>query len=340
MNEEEKFFMHQLTENDLSLKLEAGKISTSERQLIQIEKENNNDTTPHIEIEGLRDEINSWIYPLNFIDFETSAVAIPFTKGRTPYEQTAFKFSHHVVYEDGRIEHFSEYLNTSPGEFPNFDFIRALKKSLESNNGSIFRYHNHENTIVNAIYKQLLNSNEPDTEELLEFIKSISHNTGNSSSTWSGERDMIDLWKVVKDYYYDPYTKGSNSIKSVLPAALNSSTFLQNKYSKPIKNINLTSKNFPDDFTFLKMEENQIINPYKILPPLFNNWTDEQLEQTISELDEIANGGAALVAYAKLQYQEMSNEERNEIKKGLLKYCELDTLAMVMIYEYFKTLIN
>lgn len=340
MNEEEKFFMHQLTENDLSLKLEAGKISTSERQLIQIEKENNNDTTPHIEIEGLRDEINSWIYPLNFIDFETSAVAIPFTKGRTPYEQTAFQFSHHIVYEDGRIEHFSEYLNTSPGEFPNFDFIRALKKSLESNNGSIFRYHNHENTIVNAIYKQLLNSNEPDTEELLEFIKSISHNTGNSSSTWSGERDMIDLWKVVKDYYYDPYTKGSNSIKSVLPATLNSSTFLQNKYSKPIKDINLTSKNFPDDFTFLKMEENQIINPYKILPPLFNNWTDEQLEQTISELDEIANGGAALVAYAKLQYQEMSSKERNEIKKGLLKYCELDTLAMVMIYEYFMEVIN
>ena len=88
------------------------------------------------------------------------------------------------------------------------------------------------------------------------------------------------------------------------------------------------------------MEENQIINPYKILPPLFNNWTDEQLKQTISELDKIANGGAALVAYAKLQYQEMSNKERNEIKKGLLKYCELDTLAMVMIYEYFKTLIN
>lgn len=340
INDEEKFFMHQLTENDVNLRLEAGKLSTSERQLIQIEKENKNDNTPHIEIKGLRDEMNSWVYPLNFIDFETSAVAIPFTKGRTPYEQTAFQFSHHIVYEDGHIEHFSEYLNTIPGEFPNFDFIRALKKSLESNNGSIFRYHNHENTIVNAIYKQLLSSNEPDTDELIHFIKLISHNTGNSPESWCGDRDMIDLWKVVKDYYYDPYTKGSNSIKSVLPAALNSSTFLQNKYCKHIKEINLTSKNFPEDFIFLKTEGNQIINPYKILPPLFNNWTDEQLDQTISELGEIANGGAALVAYAKLQYQEMSDNERNEIKKGLLKYCELDTLAMVMIYEYFKTLVS
>jgi hypothetical protein len=32
----------------------------------------------------------------------------------------------------------------------------------------------------------------------------------------------------------------------------------------------------------------------------------------------------------------MSEKERSEITKGLLKCCELDTLAMVMIYEHFK----
>ncbi len=30
----------------------------------------------------------------------------------------------------------------------------------------------------------------------------------------------------------------------------------------------------------------------------------------------------------------MSDKERDELTKGLLKYCELDTLAMVMIYEH------
>jgi hypothetical protein len=30
----------------------------------------------------------------------------------------------------------------------------------------------------------------------------------------------------------------------------------------------------------------------------------------------------------------MSDKEREEITKGLLKYCELDTLAMVMVYEH------
>jgi uncharacterized protein YprB with RNaseH-like and TPR domain len=53
-------------------------------------------------------------------------------------------------------------------------------------------------------------------------------------------------------------------------------------------------------------------------------------------MEGIADGGAALTAYAKLQYQDMTERERTEITQGLLKYCELDTLAMVMIYEHFK----
>jgi hypothetical protein len=32
----------------------------------------------------------------------------------------------------------------------------------------------------------------------------------------------------------------------------------------------------------------------------------------------------------------MTDKERNEITSGLLKYCELDTLAMVMIYEHLE----
>ena len=38
---------------------------------------------------------------------------------------------------------------------------------------------------------------------------------------------------------------------------------------------------------------------------------------------------------AKMQFTEMSKIERTHLIKGLLKYCELDTLAMVMIYEFW-----
>lgn len=37
----------------------------------------------------------------------------------------------------------------------------------------------------------------------------------------------------------------------------------------------------------------------------------------------------------KLQFEEVNLREREAIEVELKKYCELDTLAMVMIYEYF-----
>ena len=334
--EEGKFFMHQLTPNDVNIRPEADKISRTERQWIQIEKQTSNDSQPYFDKEGLKDELSTWKFPLNFIDFETTAVAIPFTKGRHPYEQLAFQFSHHIVYEDGRIEHHNEYLDTTIGVFPNFEFIRALKESLSSNNGSIFRYHNHENTIVNVIYNQLKVSEEPDKTALIDFIKSISHSTGSNADTWQGERDMIDLYKTVLHYYYDPYMGGSNSIKAVLPAVLHSSKFLQEKYQQPLSQLQVSSKNFSKDHTLLHMKNDKPISPYKLLPPIFDDWDKDSLDNTITEIEGISDGGAALTAYGKLQFQEVTNEERKAIETGLLRYCELDTLAMVMIYEYFR----
>ncbi|CAL67533.1 DUF2779 domain-containing protein [Christiangramia forsetii] len=334
--EEDRYFMEELTENDLNIRSEAGKMSRSERQWLQIEKHKYADDSPYFDIDNLRQELDSWKFPLNFIDFETTAVAIPFIAGMHPYEQLAFQFSHHIVYEDGTVDHFNEYLNTEIGAFPNFDFIRALKKSLSVNEGSIFRYHNHENTIVNVIYNQLKNSKEPDKEELLNFIRSISHSTNKNTESWAGDRDMIDLQKTVVNYYYDPDTGGSNSIKAILPAVLRSSVYLQERYQTPLGKLNLSSKNFPEDHIFLMFENGKPVNPYKALPSVFDGWDNEKLEQVSESLTEIKDGGAALFAYQKLQFDDVPEIERNAIQEGLLRYCELDTLAMVMIYEYFK----
>lgn len=339
--EQGKIVFSDITEDDIPLKEVAGKLSQSERQWLQIEKELNQDTTPHFELESLKEEMASWKYPLNFIDFETSAVAIPFNKGRKPYEQVAFQFSHHIVYENGKIEQASEFICAEAGKFPNFEFIRALKKALSQNNGSIFKFANHENSILNAIHEQLTDSELTDKEELMGFIQLISHSKNDSVLKWEGDRDMIDLCQVVKDYYYSPYTKGSNSIKYVLPAVLNESAILKTKYAKPLGEIDVTSKNFGIDMIFISIENNEVINPYKQLPPLFEDWSEEELDNVVSELDSsIANGGMALMAYAKLQYEDLPEKEKKEIIAGLLKYCELDTLAMVMIYEYFKDVVN
>lgn len=338
--DEGTYFKHQLDEENIGLKEDPSKLTTSHRQWLQIEKEVHNDESFYVDKDGLKDEMETWIFPLHFIDFETSAVALPFNKGIKPYEQIAFQFSHHIYHQDGSIEHASEYISNKAGVFPNFEFIRALKKALENDNGSIFKYSNHENTILNAIYYQLKESNEPDKKVLIEFIHHISHSTGNSADTWAGERDMIDLWKVQKDFYYNPFTKGSNSIKAVLPASLHSSDFLKQKYSKPISEINLTSKNFDSGHIWLELEKGGVKSPYKMLPSLFEGWAEDDIENTLSEIEDIANGGAALTAYGKLQYTDMNLNEITELTQALLKYCELDTLAMVMIYEHFREIIE
>lgn len=328
------YFMDELKEDTIGLKEEADKLTMSARQWVQIRKEVEGDDSIYIDREGLKDEMSSWNYPLHFIDFETSAVPLPFNVGRKPYEQIAFQFSLHTYYENGKIEHAQQYLNTTKGVFPNFDFIRALRAALNNDNGTIFRYSNHENTIVNAIYLQLLNSDEPDATELIDFIQSISHSKSDSVVKWKGNRDMVDLWEIVKKYYYNPFTKGSNSIKYVLPAILNSCEYLQNKYTKTLKEIRLSSQNFKDNHIWLSNTGGVYDNPYKKLPKLFEDWTAEELDEVVSGMEELADGGAALTAYGKMQYTDITDAELNELSSALLKYCELDTLAMVMLYEH------
>jgi hypothetical protein len=334
--ESNRLFMEDLTEEDFKIEVLADKISSGERQWLQVEKSRNSDESIYVEKEGLKTEMAKWKFPLHFIDFETSTVALPFTAGRRPYEQVAFQFSHHIYYEDGTIEHNSEFISNTPGEFPNFIFARALQNTLSKDEGTIFRFAAHENTILNAIIDQLKNSDEVDSEKLIAFLKTITNAKKDSVEKWEGARNMVDLNKIVIEYYYNPFTKGSNSIKAVLPAALKSSAYLKQKYSQPIGAINLTCTNFADSHIWLKSENGAIVNPYKILPPVFEGWSELELIENVSDMDGIADGGAALTAYAKLQYEDMTDKERAKITTGLLKYCELDTLAMVMIYEHFR----
>ena len=337
--EENRLFLNQLKKDDFKVINEPDAMSSRERRWVQVQKRLEINPEPYVEREGLKKEMDKWVFPLHFIDFETSAVALPFNKGRHPYEQVAFQFSHHICHADGTIEHASEYINTIPGEFPNFKFVAALKKSLDNDEGTIFRFATHENSILNAIKDQLNDSDYSEKNELISFIKTITTPRRNDTDRWNTKRPMVDLRLIILDYYYNPLTKGSNSIKAVLPAILNSCNFLKNKYSKPIAEINLTSLNFDQQHLWIEIKDHKVINPYKLLPPIFNQFEKHELEHFISGLGTISDGGAALTAYSKLQFVDMSKNERDGIKKSLLKYCELDTLAMVMIYEHLKTLV-
>lgn len=65
-----------------------------------------------------------------------------------------------------------------------------------------------------------------------------------------------------------------------------------------------------------------------VLPALFPD--DPELDYHNLE-GCVHNGGEAMTIYPKLQ--ELSNEERESVKHSLLKYCELDTFAMVKVWQ-------
>lgn len=147
---------------------------------------------------------------------------------------------------------------------------------------------------------------------------------------------MVDLLEMVKRYYFHPLTGGSNSLKKVLPAVLNSSVYLQELYSRPVygRDCEIKSLNF-DNWVWIRFdEEGRMIDPYQLLPAIFTEADDQELDRLISD-PQLSDGGAAMVAYARMQFSEMGREERSAIEQALLKYCELDTLAMVMLWEHW-----
>lgn len=336
--EEGKIFLDDINESDIGLDVKPNKLSNTERQWVQIEKERENDTSEYFRKEDFLKLSRSWEYPLHFIDFETSTTPLPFHKNSNPYQQIAFQFSHHSLSFDGKITHKSEYINVTQGDFPNFKFIEHLHKSLSNDKGTIFRYSDHENTILNHIRNQLIYSNYKDKDTYIKFIESISKPTDSCISPWIVEkRNMVDLCELIKNFYYHPLTFGSNSIKKVLPSILETSEYINAKYTQEIQNINVSSKNFPKNHVWIKRDSlNKIISPYELLPPVFEGFDEKDLDEIISEIETLNNGGTALTAYGKVQYTDMKMKERESIKKSLLKYCELDTLAMVMIFEHLK----
>lgn len=341
-----KYFMNELSEDDLDRKTKKARngLDHLQRKWLQIAIATGNEKLQkeygsflndgiYLDTDGLKEEMTKWTSPLHFIDFETSAVALPFYKGMRPYEQVAFQFSHHKVEigSDGdySIGHASEYINVRRGFFPNFEFVRHLKAALEGDEGTIFRYSNHENTILEKIKGQLEVSDEADKDELISFIERI---------TKGGDRAMVDLAEMVLQYYYHPMMKGSYSIKVVLPSVLNSSDFIKEKYSQPIYGTPfMPSKNLKDK-VWIEYENDGVTvkNPYKLLPPVsaYLDMPQDVIDHMeLNEDETVANGGAALAAYSKLQF--CDTELTDALRKALLCYCELDTLAMVFIWEYF-----
>ncbi|MFD0669156.1 DUF2779 domain-containing protein [Ramlibacter sp. MAHUQ-53] len=316
-----------------------------ERRLAQVRAVREPDFSFEIREDRLA-EMDRWEWPLHMIDFETSAPAVPFFKGTRPHETLAFQFSHHVMEKDAAghvtIRHASQWICTDAGVFPSIEFVRQLRAALMPQGrlmGTVFRYHFHENSVLRKLRPLVAASAQADAPELIAFIDLI---TGPGEGADAPAREMVDLHRLVQEGYYSARAGGSVSLKYMLPAILNDAPGLRQLYARAGiygRGLPIASLNFDGTGGHVWLQDGCGGDPYKTLPPIFGAGFDAldamllRLRGSDGEDGAIAHGGAAMTAYNYTQFSRLAPAQRQEIEAALLRYCELDTLAMVMLVQ-------
>ena len=238
-------------------------------------------------------------YPLQFIDFEASRLALPYHVGMHPYETATFLWSCHTVEEPGGPLRHVEWLNMEDA-FPNFDFARGLMNSLDPN-GTIYIWSNFERSQLRSILRQY-DSYRHEDPELRNWL------------VWITQDDaFVDMMALAKKHYFHPMMKGRLSIKYVLPAVWVASKTL------------CETKDFAEYVD--RDDKGKLLSPYDTLPPIEIGG------------DEIAvkDGMGAVLAYQEMMFGAGRSEPK--AKQGyadlLRQYCRLDTAAMVMIWRHW-----
>jgi len=276
------------------------------RQTIQVE--NTKKQTEWFDKE-IGKKLSSLKYPLHFIDFETSISALPFHKGMRPYEMVAFQWSCHTIQKEGAELVHAEWINLE-SDFPSFKFAESLMSHV-GYTGTFLMWATHENTTLRNILGQTEKYayNNP---ELLKWLNAVVKRDSDDSG------QFFDLNKFTLENYFHPEMRGRTSIKVTLPAVLKafSSPRIEKWLTEFEKNISLFAKN----------EQGEVINPYLLLPPL-----------SIYKDVKIKDGTGAMLAYDEMLFgvHKGDDELMKEFKAALLRYCKLDTLAMVIIWEHW-----
>lgn len=289
-----------------------------ERQLIQY---NNTKNQTEYFAEELKDTLEKMEYPLYFIDFETITCAIPHHKGMRPYETVAFQWSCHTIEKFDAPPTHKEWINTET-TFPNFRFAESLMEHIGSN-GTPLMWATHENSVLKQILAQLENADNYvpgyKNDKLKKWLSDITREK-DAKGKVIREGRLVDMNKMTLDYYFHPYMKGKTSIKKTLPAIWNHNEYLHD--------IDYFKK-------YLKKENGIILNPYETLK---YHWDNKEYE--IAEINEtVKEGSAAMRTYQEMLFGKGRKDEktRERLKKELLNYCELDTMAMVIIWKHWQT---
>ena len=223
------------------------------------------DSEPIVNIDNIKELLDSFTYPLYFLDFESFQPCIPTIDGTKPYQQICFQYSlHYYLEEDGELYH-KEYLSDDYNGNPMYGLCKKLCEDIPMNSCVLVYNKGFETARLREMAELF--------PEFREHLLNIRDN-------------IIDLMvPFSKQDYYSKEMGGRWSIKVVLPAL------------------------FPDDPTL-----------------------------DYHNLDQVHKGDEASNAF--LMLPTLSKNEQQLLRSNMLKYCKLDTYAMVKIFEKLKEKVN
>ena len=101
---------------------------------------------------------------------------------------------------------------------------------------------------------------------------------------------------------------------------MRSSPYLRDKYSQPIYGnpAAIPSRNFSNQ-VWWQISDGRVVDPYQLLPPFFADIQSDELDRIEDDTDgAIREGGAAGMAYARLQFEDLPVSVRGATKAALL----------------------
>lgn len=246
--------------------------------------------------ENLKRNIDSLSYPLHFIDFEASRLALPYHSGMRPYGQVAFQWSCHSVAKPGATPTHHEWLNTTE-IWPNGSFARSLREVI-GDSDTVLTWSGFEGTTLREIDRELHYFEDRDPD-LVAWIDKVVNNR------------IVDLHAWARDEFYHPGMKGRTSIKVVMDALWRS------------------DKDIRDHFTTCTGTAcSESEDPYAALPPLMINGEKQDVRE--------GTGAIRAYEAMMYGCEKDNEEGKALWCELLTQYCNLDTLSMVLIFDHWR----
>jgi hypothetical protein len=169
-------------------------LSANQREYISTAKIN----TITIEREKIKAIMDTWEYPLHFLDYETFSYAIPQFDGIRPFQQMCFQYSLHTIDRPGGELRHSAYLARNDEANPPQKLAEHLRNAMSGGIGKVFVWYEAFEKTRNTEMAEMF----PDYKDFFDEVNAKTY----------------DLMKIFSErLYVHPEFKGRSSIKKIQP---------------------------------------------------------------------------------------------------------------------------